>query len=102
MAEYVLLDTSAFLEFIEKKDSILTKYHSLEQEYDSIIDTLLENWEGQGAIAFRGDSNKVRKNIASLGDVLDTMCETLQGCLDIFDECDEALGRINRESSVNL
>ncbi len=94
--EYVLLDTKVFDEVISRKESLIQKYDEINTTYDEIVKVLLENWQGQGADAFRSDASKVKANITGIYDILKTMCDTLTDCRQIFEECDKALGEYNR------
>lgn len=93
---YVLLDTKAFDEAIDRKQDLINSYNSLNQEYDRIVNNLLSNWKGRGAAAFQKDALTVKKNIVGIYDILKTMCDTLTDCKEIFAECDHALGEFNR------
>lgn len=101
MAEFVLLDTKSFDEFISAKESILSKYDQLDSDYHAIVDELLANWQGDGARAFAKDVHKVKNNITGIKEILKTMCDTLTDCRDIYGECDNALGKANREALGN-
>ena len=94
--EYVVLDTKAFKEAIEKKEDLINAYNELNQEYDRIINKLMRNWKGRGATAFQKDAQTVKTNIVGIFDILKTMCDTLEDCRAIFAECDTALGEHNR------
>lgn len=94
------LDTEKFIEFIEEKPKILTEYERLLNKYNEIVDTLTGadgKWKGVGADAFASDAEIVKTNIVSLGDILATMCSTLQDALEIFDECDKSIGQSNKD-----
>ena len=91
----VLLDTRAFDAAVAKKDGIIKKYNAINKDYDTIVKTLLKNWKGRGADAFKKDSDTVRTNIVGVYDILKTMCDTLEDCRDIFTECDQAMGEYN-------
>ena len=93
---YNLLDTKAFDRAIEMKEGLLTEYDAINSEYDRIVKTLLGEWEGMGADAFRDDATKVKTNITGIDDILKMMCDTLTDCRDIFREADLALGNFNR------
>ena len=95
-----ILDTTKFIEFIEEKPKLLTEYERLLNKYNEIVETLTGTdgkWKGVGADAFASDAEIVKTNIVGLGDILATMCNTLQDALDIFDECDMSIGRTNKE-----
>lgn len=94
------LDTTKFIEFIEEKPMLLTEYERLLNKYDEIVKTLTGpdgKWKGVGADAFASDAEIVKTNIIGLGDILATMCNTLQDALEIFDECDKSIGQANKE-----
>ena len=94
---YVLLDTSAFENAMKKRSEILKEYNAILSKYDIIINTLLKDWKGSGADAFRKDAKTVNTNIASLSDILTTLCDTIADCRDVFQECDKAMGEHNRQ-----
>lgn len=98
MAEYNLLDTKTFENFIDSQNKLKERYRDICTRYDTIIRELLENWKGYGAEAFQEDSEKVKSNITGIEDILSTMCDTLRDCYEIFEECDTALGNNNREA----
>ena len=98
---YVLLDTKAFDEAIAKKDGLIKTYTELNDEYDRIVNTLMENWKGRGAAAFEKDARTVKTNITGIFDILKIMCDTLEDCKLVFQECDTALGECNRNAGAN-
>lgn len=94
------LDTAKIIEFIEEKPKILTEYERLLNKYNEIVDTLTGvdgKWKGVGADAFASDAEIVKTNIVGLGDILATMCSTLQDALEIYDECDRSIGQTNKD-----
>ena len=101
MAEYKLLDTQAFENFINSQNSLQTRYSNVSIKYKEIVRDLTSNLKGRGADAFREDSEKVMRNITSIQDILTTMCNTLSDCIEIFSECDISLGNANRDSIGN-
>lgn len=93
---YVVLDTRAFDAAIGMKEDLIRFYDALNTEYDRIVNTLMQNWKGRGADAFKNDAKAVKTNIIGIYDILKTMCDTLEDCRTIFAECDSALGEYNR------
>ncbi len=93
---YVVLDTKAFDAAIAKKADLINSYNALNTEYDRIVATLLNNWKGKGATAFKKDAQTVKTNIVGIYDILKIMCDTLTDCRSVFAECDTALGEYNR------
>lgn len=96
---YVVLDTKAFDAVIEKKADFISKYDAINSEYDRIVNTLMSNWKGKGANAFKKDAQTVKTNIVGIYDILKMMCDTLTDCRAVFAECDTALGEYNRETN---
>ena len=97
---YVVLDTKAFDEAIARKQGLINSYNALNEEYDRIVKTLMENWKGRGAAAFQKDATTVKTNIVGIFDILKTMCDTLCDCKEIFSECDASLGECNRDPNA--
>ena len=93
---YVLLDTGAIKSAVAKKDGLIRSYNEINKEYDSIVEDLLKDWKGRGARAFKQDATTVKTNITGIYDILRTLCDTLSDCLDVFEECDKALGEYNQ------
>ena len=100
MSNYHLLDTGKFDEFLSQRSTLLNTYNRLNKEYDAIIKELMKNWKGRGAEAFESDAKKVKANIVGIQDILQTMCDTLEDCLKVFQEYDSSLGKANREAVI--
>lgn len=94
--QYLCLDTKAFDAAINTKDALLNAYVEINADYDRIINKLMTNWKGKGAIAFSSDAKTVKSNIIGIFDILKIMCDTLTDCRAIFGECDASLGEYNR------
>ena len=97
--EFKLLDTGAFNEFIDNQGSYVKEYEAIKKEYDSIVSDLLAFWKGRGADAFSEDAQAVKSNIVGIGDILQTMCDMLIDCREVFNECDHAVGQNNRNAA---
>ncbi len=93
------LDTRAFHQVQEKMGGFVQTYEQLNETYNDIVKTLLEDWKGNGADSFYNDATQIKKNISGIYDILKAMCDTLQDCEKIFEESDKALGDYNRTQS---
>ncbi len=98
MGGYNLLDTRSFDKFLSQKSMLIQKYNKITMDYDEIVKELVQNWEGKGAEAFKKDAENVKANLTGIQDILVTMCDTLESCKEIFQECDTALGEANQEN----
>ena len=94
---FVVLDTRAFDDALSRKENLISSYNAINEEYDRIVSTLLSNWKGKGADAFKKDAAAVKTNIVGIYDILKIMCDTLTDCRAVFAECDTALGEYNRD-----
>ena len=90
-----LIDTKAFDAVNEAKDKLIADYDKINSDYNEIVNTLLANWEGKGADAFREDATKLKTNIGGIYDILKTMCDTLTDCRSVIAESDKAMGEYN-------
>jgi len=93
---YVLLDTSKFETFISQRSNLLDRYRRINEQFERVVNNLQTDWQGNGASAFAEDARLVRANIGDIGDILHTMCDTLQDCLEVFQDRDGALGDANK------
>lgn len=94
--EYVKLDTGVFNSVIGRKEYLISLYDKINDDYDNIVKTLLKDWKGEGAVAFKDDAKKVKTNITGIYDILKTMCDTLVDCGRVFGECDLSLEEYNQ------
>jgi len=92
----ITLDTKAFNAVRDITQELVGDYDKIKSDYDKIVKTLLENWRGRGADAFRDDATKVQTNIGGIYDILTTMCQTLTECQDEFEKKDTAVGDYNK------
>lgn len=97
MAEYKLLDTSYFDDFINQTSKWVNEYERIQKQYDAIVKYLANNWKGNGAKAFQEDAKHIKSTIIGIGDILKTMCDMLYDCKDVFMESDQTLGKNTRE-----
>ncbi len=93
------LNMQNFEDFMNARPNLLKRYNELNKEYDNIVEALLLHWKGRGADAFRDESRNVKSNLAGIEDVLNTMCDILADCANVYKSYDSALGKANREGS---
>jgi uncharacterized protein YukE len=91
----VTLDTKAFDAVSDVREKLIHDYNQINEDYISIVETLLSNWAGYGADAFKKDAIKVKENISGIADILQTMCDTLADCRLVFAEADKGMGEYN-------
>lgn len=89
------MDTGEIQKAIAMRTELLEAYDSINTDFDKAVKELLNNWKGKGAKAFEKDAKTVRANVTGLSDILKTMCDMLEDCLDIFQESDASLKEFN-------
>ena len=94
----VRIDTATFQPILQKKESIPRRYGELKAQLDAAVETLLKCWEGEGAEAFRADSDIMRRNMQALNETLTTLCTTLADIEELLREVDARLGRSSAEA----
>jgi len=92
-----VIDTKSFVAVMDTRAELVSEYDRIIKEYDRIIATLLNNWDGKGADAFKADATVVGKNIGGINDVLKIMSDTLVDCLEVIKDADRQIGDANRE-----
>ena len=98
MPEYKRLDTTSFDALIKNKDKFLLEYSAIQKEYLDAVDDLIGVWEGKGAKTFYEDAMVIKTNIVGIGDILQTMCDMLIDCKNVFAECDVSIGNVNKDA----
>lgn len=93
---YRVLDTKVIDSVIAQREHWIQSYRDIEESYKNAVSNLLDNWKGRGADAFREDTRAVQRNIASVYDILRTMCDMLADCREVFSQRDKGLGDYNR------
>jgi len=91
------LDTRSFDAVMNTRAELVREYNRIDNEINRIINRLLQDWNGQGADAFRADADRVRTNIGSIQDILKTMTDTLLDCREIIGMTDRQLGDVNSD-----
>jgi len=95
--ECILHDTKIIKNAMAKKEDFITRYDDIRERYRETINTLLENWKGEGADAFAYDTNIIGKNINNLYDILRAMSDMLQDCVDMLEKKSNSLKAYNEK-----
>ena len=100
-SDCVLLEVKKLKAFVEQKNDFAYKSIKIQEDFKSIVEDLLREWKGEGADAFREDSEKVLSNLARLSEMLVLMCDTLSDCCEVYTNVDTAIGAMNRGNKVS-
>ena len=98
MDKAVLFDSKALENFIIQRQSLIEEYEGINNDFLNTIHELCDHWHGYGASAFRVDTERITANLRGIGDIMNTMCDTLEDCLDLVSELDASLGNANKSA----
>lgn len=98
--EYNSIDSRAFDNCRELRQSFINRYAQITTRYDRIIQDLSDSWKGESADLFLDDARVIRKNICGIADILALMCDTLDDIQEQLKKTDDSLGEFNRDPSA--
>lgn len=99
MAEggFVSADIGKITKFMSESEAAIAEFDAIKDEFNSINSTLLSKWKGQGADAYKKETDHILDNIGGIKDVLDSMNnETVKSIVDEYTKADNELGEYNR------
>ena len=96
---FVSADLEKFARFKTDSAAAITEFNSIKNKFNEINSTLLSKWKGEGADAYRKESDHILENIGGIKDVLDGLNESISDVVDTYNNLDEELGAYNRNPS---
>lgn len=98
---FVSADIGKISKFISDSEDAIKEFNAIKDEFESINNTLLEKWEGQGADAYKKETSHILENIGGLKDVLDSINNGAVTCIrDEYNNLDQQLDEFNRNPSA--
>lgn len=96
MSEFVSADIFKIANFAEEKDKVSKEFDSIKEKFDSINATLLSKWKGEGAEAYKYETDHILENIGGIKDVLDSINDgVIKDIRDIYSTLDKDLAEFN-------
>lgn len=99
MAEtgFVSADIEKIIQFEKDSAEVIKEFNAIKTDFENINSTLLSSWEGQGADAYRNETNHILEKIGGVEDVLKAINEgVMKDIKDNYMSLDEQLGEFNR------
>lgn len=94
---FVSADIEKFLRFQEESGEIIKEFNSIKTEFESINSTLLKKWKGEGAEAYKEETDHILEKIGGVEDVLKGINEGVMNDIkDSYLQLDEQLAEFNR------
>ena len=87
-----------------EKDSAdaITEFDAIKAKFEEINTTLLNKWKGEGADAYKQETDHILENIGGIKDVLDSINNSaVKSIRDEYSKLDEKLAEFNKNPSGN-
>lgn len=97
MSEFVSADISKISKFEKDSAETIAEFNSIIEKFDSINATLLRAWKGEGADAYKKETDHILENIGGIKDILDSINNgVVKDIKDIYTQLDNDLGEFNK------
>lgn len=94
---FVSADIGKISKFMAESAEAITEFDAIKEKFNSINSTLLGKWKGEGADAYKRETDHILENIGGIKDVLDGMNnEAVKSIKDEYTRIDNELGEYNR------
>lgn len=94
---FVSADTAAITRFMEESAAVIEEFDRIKNEFNDINSDLLRKWEGDGADAYKYETDHILENIGGIKDVLDGINNSaVKSIRDEYSKLDEELAEFNK------
>lgn len=97
-AKFVSADTSKIAEFEKKSKDVIKEFDDIKKEFSRINKDLLSGWKGEGADAYKYETDHILEKIGSIDDVLDAINNSaVKDIRANYSQLDEDLAEFNKK-----
>lgn len=101
MADFISADIEKLAAFETQSAEAIAEFDRIKTQFQTINETLLKSWEGEGADAYQFETDNILENIGGIRDVLDGINNgVVKDIKENYLQLDEALDEINRNPSA--
>lgn len=94
---FVSADISKISKFMSDSEEAITEFDAIKEKFNSINSTLLGKWKGEGADAYKKETDHILENIGGVKDVLDGINNgAVKSIKDEYTNLDKELADFNR------
>lgn len=98
---FVSADIEAIAKFMKDSEQAIKDFDNIKQTFVDINKALLEKWKGDGADAYKYETDHILENIGGIKDVLDGINNSaIKSIRDEYSKLDEELGTFNQNPST--
>lgn len=97
MGKFVSADITAIARFMDQSPEVIEEFGRIKTKFEDINKELLKKWKGEGADAYKYETDHILENIGGIKDVLDGINNSaIKSIRDEYSKLDEELGEFNR------
>lgn len=98
---FVSADIEKMEKFESESKEAIQEFDDIKDKFNEINSVLLNKWQGDGADAYKTETDHILENIGGIADILDSINNSvLQDIIDNYNKLDEELGEFNRNPST--
>lgn len=101
---FVSADIGKIAKFMSESEEVIKEFDAIKEKFNSINSTLLSQWKGEGAEAYKKETDHILENIGGIKDVLDSINNgAVKSIKDEYTKLDNELAEFNKnpQSSDN-
>ena len=95
-------NTTQLANFETASAEAIAEFDAIKKKFEEINSTLLKKWKGEGADAYKQETDHILENIGGIKDVLDSINNSaVKSIRDEYSKLDEQLAEFNKNPSGN-
>ncbi|MDD6824794.1 MAG: hypothetical protein PUE12_01530 [Oscillospiraceae bacterium] len=100
MGAFIEADIGKLEGVITKGQEIITEFNKIKSDFETINSTLLSNWKGYGADAYKYETDHIMENLVNVEEVINSINDSaINDIIDNYNKLDEELGDFNIDPS---
>lgn len=100
MGAFIEADIGKLEGVITKGQEIITEFNKIKSDFETINSTLLSNWKGYGADAYKYETDYIMENLVNVEEVINSINDSaINDIIDNYNKLDEELGDFNIDPS---
>lgn len=100
--KFVLADIGKIEQFEKESAFVIKEFNDIKITFEDINSTLLQSWQGEGADAYKKETEHILEKIGGIEDILTTINESvLKDIKNAYRKLDRELGEFNRNPPVD-
>lgn len=97
MGAFIEADIEKLENFVSQSAEAVSEFKSIKEKFNQINSELLVSWKGNGADAYKKETDHILEKIGSLKEILDTINEDiLSDVIEIYNQLDSDLAEFNK------